>query len=74
MGDLDAMYGDADVLLSLSAEQLAARQELAKILADLALNDFAKSLVVIVDLQNHGIETSKSQNVKKSKWSAILAL
>ena len=43
---IDPVYGDADEVLALFADQLAARQKLAQILADPSLDDLAEALMV----------------------------
>src|SRR5262249_34582994 len=48
----DAADGDADQVLAFLAEQLAAGEEFAQVAADLALDDLAKALVVL--LNGHG--------------------
>ena len=51
---IDSGDGDADEVLALLSDQLAAGEELAQVLTDLPLDDLAEALVVFVDTQNHG--------------------
>ena len=51
MRRFDAAHRDADELLPFAAKKLAAGEELSQVVADLALDDLAKALMVFVNLQ-----------------------
>src|ERR1700685_915828 len=53
MRQLDPTHGNADQVLSLFADQLTFGEKLPQIVANAALDDLAKTLVVFFDLEDH---------------------
>ncbi|GMU38669.1 MAG: hypothetical protein AMXMBFR22_28600 [Phycisphaerae bacterium] len=46
-------------MLALAPDKFAAREELAQILADASADDLAKTAVIFVDLEQHGVRSRR---------------
>ena len=54
MRQLDSAHGNADEMLALFADEFALGEKFAQVVANPALDDLPKPLVIFFDLQHHG--------------------